>query len=142
MNKKLKRIVYILMMLFYATSWLSGIFFLDNFLELYLLRGVYTFLVICEIPFNLELTSSVFWILLMALTTIAHFKDGTVKNWIVIILLMVLLPNSIFLFGILSFDLEQMLPLINIVLIALSVYIAHEADYATERCHCPSVKGE
>lgn len=118
MNNKLKRIIYILIMLFYVTSWLSGIFFLDNFLELYLLRGVYTSLVIFEIPFNLELTSSVFWIALMALTTIAHFKDGTVKNWIIIILILLLFSNVM---GISNF-------IINVILIVLTILIAENEN--------------
>lgn len=142
MNNMIKRIVYVLMMLFFVVSWIMGELCMDVYIDFYLLRGFFTLLVVCDIPFNFTLISSVFWILLMLLTTIAHFNNGNVKNWIVIILLMVLLPNSIFLFGLLSFDLEQMVPLINIVLIVLSVYIAHDADYATERCHCSSVKGE
>lgn len=120
----MKRFLYIITMIYYAFAW-HGMFFSILPFEANISAGVVGLLAVADTPKNVELSNliyimgwSVYFITLIICTTISHFwKKGF--NTIPIIILSI----SLF-FNVLLFIHSMFLPiLINIVLIAITVYI-------------------
>lgn len=122
----MKRLIYIIMMIYYLAVWIDGFFGVLP-VEIQLGYGIFVLKAIAEIGINFNVEWSLFYLPLIIFTTLSHFR----KKYFYCIPIIILAFSLIF--NLLSIIMAYGIPLlINFALIFLTIYVAKKENTPSE----------